>query len=530
MNRSIAHPHPRCRRLGGFTLVEVMISIAIALILILGISQIFGLAQRTTGAGAAVLSTSESNRGALSTLTTDFRMMTNGTDSPALIIVSYPVAAFRNRQDQAQNIAKTDPRTPNDPVTPNSPISLTSPLAQASAVNSRIHRVDRITFAMRGLFARQTGDAPNLTSATSAREAFITFGHLALPNNASVAGWTPNKMNTLTYFNPGDQSANNDNNRFASDWILGREVTLLIQNPNTATDPDSFPGPARPWMRTTPIPLSLTPANQTARTGDRTLVWTSRYDLAATSIDQMYKFLAFMAQFPTVLWWQDMSGITVNTTTGAITADRRYVANPFVKQWTPATGVPAATWMSAAAAQNYPVYIRGCTQFIVEFAGDFFTQDASGTITAAVPDGDIDYVVDNPGPGVPPAQQARHIRWYGFPRDTNGDGLINKSDGTNSTIPFAHDVVPARDMMGAPLLFERTVPPASTNDYSQNYPMPAPSTTGPEWGPAYVCAWGPDTDAKGVPRPKMIRITISIDDPTGHLNTEQTYQYVFTLP
>ena len=51
----------------------------------------------------------------------------------------------------------------------------------------------------------------------------------------------------------------------------------------------------------------------------------------------------------------------------------------------------------------------------------------------------------------------------------------------------------------------------------------------------YTCSWGDDTDASSagnptIPRPKMIRITIGIDDPTGHLNTQQIYQYVFNLP
>ena len=521
----------------GFTLVEVMISIAIALILILGISQIFSMAQRTTGGGMAVLTATASNRGALSTLTTDFRNMTNGTDSPALVIVSYPLAAFRNRPDQLQNLAfsagNPDPRVENDPLNPGSSVALTDRSAQASAINSRIHRLDRIVFSARGLFGRQTGDAPNITSATTAREAFVSFGHLAIPNNVSVAAWTnrANKINTLTYYNPGDEDPKNNNNRYASDWILGREVMLLVQRPNTMIDPDFYPGPPlsqSQWRRTTAIPMSLL---RPAKTIDGSDIWTSRYDLVGTSIDQMYKFLSFLDQFPTVLWWQDLSGVTVNTTTGAITSDRRYAANPFLRQWRSTSGVPASTWMSAAAAQSYPVFVRGCTQFIVEYAGDFFTQDVNGNNTAATPDGEIDYVIDNPS--APTAQQARHVRWYGFPRDTNGDGLINKFDGTNSTIPFSHDVVPARDIMGTPLYFERAVPPPATGsppDYSQNYPLPAPAATGPEWGPAYVCAWGPDTDAKGVPRPKMIRITMTVDDPTGHLNTEQTYQYVFTLP
>ena len=37
--------------------------------------------------------------------------------------------------------------------------------------------------------------------------------------------------------------------------------------------------------------------------------------------------------------------------------------------------------------------------------------------------------------------------------------------------------------------------------------------------------WGP-TD----PKPKMIRILMTIDDPNGKLTDGQTFEYVFTLP
>ena len=42
----------------------------------------------------------------------------------------------------------------------------------------------------------------------------------------------------------------------------------------------------------------------------------------------------------------------------------------------------------------------------------------------------------------------------------------------------------------------------------------------------YTCAWGPADNV----RPKMIRLTIVIDDPNGRLPDGQTYEYVFSLP
>jgi hypothetical protein len=44
-------------------------------------------------------------------------------------------------------------------------------------------------------------------------------------------------------------------------------------------------------------------------------------------------------------------------------------------------------------------------------------------------------------------------------------------------------------------------------------------------GAQYICAWGP-TDVK----PKLIRITLTLDDPTGRLPEGQTYQYVYAVP
>jgi hypothetical protein len=42
----------------------------------------------------------------------------------------------------------------------------------------------------------------------------------------------------------------------------------------------------------------------------------------------------------------------------------------------------------------------------------------------------------------------------------------------------------------------------------------------------YVAAWGPDT-TEGLP--KMIRITVAMDDPNGNLKTPQWFEYVINL-
>lgn len=494
----------RTPRTAAFTLVEVMISILIALVLILGISQIFSMAQRATGAGNQVLDDSETNRAAHERLNSDFMAMANGTDSPGLVIASYSATAFRSNADRLANRV-TDPRRRNDLT------SATASLAAepATVVDYRVHRLDRICFWARDRFTRQTGDKktslsppPSLTSPTTSNEAFIWIGHLDLPDNATIAAYDGTAPQNGKYLPPAAGSVTtNQNNFFASDWILGRVVIPMVAS---ATGEVEFQSSA-------PAVLSILNAGNSTD-GGAVKLFMSRYDLAQTSI-AAYRASISATNFG---WWQDVSGIRVSnanlplkTTPPTVSADQRYWGNPFIKKPTSTDALKRLQQLSGAVSQASPVFVRGCTQFIVEFAGDYVKQDpTTGKPTAAGQDGQIDFCVD-------PTTGARHIRWYGFQRDTNDDGKI---DANIDVVPL-HDYLVANSITPAAAIgFERT--------YPTNYNLPALNTN----SPAYVCAWGPDTDSAGIPRPKMIRITMAVDDPTGHLNTEQYYEYVYNLP
>jgi hypothetical protein len=139
----------------------------------------------------------------------------------------------------------------------------------------------------------------------------------------------------------------------------------------------------------------------------------------------------------------------------------------------------------------------------VEFAGDFMTQQSNGAITSPNADGVIDFHYDLPN-------QTRSVRWYGFPRDTTGDGTINKADG---------DVLPVGDVIGSAVSFEKPPLITSASGYPLLDPTPVP--------PVYTAAWGPqDVDS----RPKMLRITFAIDDPNGRFSDPMTFEYVFKVP
>jgi prepilin-type N-terminal cleavage/methylation domain-containing protein len=527
---SVMASHHRQLARQGFTLVEVMISVALALLLMLAVGQIYSTAQQATGAGVQLVASLQSSRAIQARLTEDFRGMSNGaSDSPGLVIVSASAPAFRNLQDKIQNRAAGDPTQANDPVGTGS-----LPAYTAITTNARIHRQDKFCFFVRNRINRQTGSNQILTSTMSGLEAFVWMGHLALPDNNGVKSWNYAQPSSVNYQNPGVPGS--DNNEFASSWMLGREVILLAPDPIVLNGDYCFTGKdATKTLLSGTNPLSiLTPAVAasfsttasppgppwTPALNPNVQLYSSRYDVALTSIP-LYRNVASASGTTTTptTWWQDVSGTVVGG--GVITGDRRYQANPFMrKPGTAATGTTAASWLSSASAVTAPVFVRGCTQFIVEFAGDFMSQnlhpgfaDDGTSPVAGKQDGVVDYYTDPTDP-----QHVRHVLWYGAPRDVNGDGVVN----------LVNDVMPAStaigQMAGGPVgafAFERNVPAIGAAFSTR---------TSPQASQPYVCCWDATTDAAGIPRPRMIRITIAIDDPNSRLNTEQIYQYVYDLP
>ena len=143
---------------------------------------------------------------------------------------------------------------------------------------------------------------------------------------------------------------------------------------------------------------------------------------------------------------------------------------------------------------------------MVEYAGDFVTQtsvdpysglsdERDGEVTAVVPDDKIDFVVI---PDAKTKTRIHNIRWYGLPRDTDGDGIVRGYQGgrRNNEMP---DVVPLRDVRltapGSPgeAKFERMYDPTG----KPRLPLPAGGDYTRSMAPdaSYVVAWGP---ARGV--------------------------------
>src|SRR3954454_5235323 len=87
----------------GFTLVELMVSIALALILMLGINYIFKATAQTVGTGFALSSVTRQEQAVSRVLDDDFDTHATGAlavqDMPFIMIYSERVSAFRDRND-----------------------------------------------------------------------------------------------------------------------------------------------------------------------------------------------------------------------------------------------------------------------------------------------------------------------------------------------------------------------------------------------------------------------------------------------
>jgi hypothetical protein len=296
----------------------------------------------------------------------------------------------------------------------------------------------------------------------------------------------------------------------------------------------------------------------------------SRYDLAATSIDDFSSRMSSYLNGTTMSWAQanNPSSTTVNWWGEMFCGGKqpRFQANPFTSSPLTATNF----------AQHAPIFLQGCTQFIVEYAGDFVAQDpTTGQITNVYTntngtDGQVDFVITKDANG----NLSKKIRWYGLPRDVDGiggtspnqfntgapDGAIPvfKTGATAAQENLMADVVPLRDVWRLSQIqgvgayvdhapFEKFTWTADP----QNSDVPAPSPAFPTYhtsplltdvsatsgdymaaglsgmqpNDSYICAWGPND-----PKPKMIRIIVTLDDPNGKTPDGQTFEYVFTLP
>jgi hypothetical protein len=443
-----------------------MVSLAIALILVIGINQVFKITTDTVSTGQAMNDTMRDQRAAQSTFYNDWRGAALA-DSPCIIIDNQVTPAVHSAADEASNNGVTNPLQ----IVVN---GVAAPAGTPVTYNYRNHRTDTLSFFARGNFPRMTGNSAStapMISSMSSNEAWINYGHLWLPGNTAPY--------TATTYPGAGTAATNPNNFYADQWILGR-IPILLRTPNAGVINDNS-GNSQEFIADSG---GLTPLAYTSATSGGADIYTSQYDLAATSIDAFRSKVLAVApsvSLSTDTWWQPLAYVTP-------------VATPPVAyrfQCDPYSVLNRASFTNTAMAQTFPYFLKGCTQFTVEFAGDFMTQDTAGVPTSNVSDGTTDFYI---------ASGIRNVRWYGLPRDNNGDGAVD----TSTTSP---DVLPVgMSNFGA-----------AWQGFEKAYSSTSPAR--------YLCVFGPSD-----PKPTMLRITIALTDPGNRLANPQTYEYVLGTP
>lgn len=566
---------------GGFTLVELLVSISLVLVLMLAATQIFSLAGKTIGGGQAIGAAVRDEQAAQAVLAQDFTAVPS--DAPYFVIHCQRTVAFRSRQDYQgdadrwpgtydadldstngeevgilgttyyydRNVPRIDRwETQSAGQNVTSPVTgKTVTMASPFAYNFRNHRTDFVSMFGRGSYRRQTGNdlAATPVADMSTSEAALYFHHVVQPYSPGLLPINPGQQvkkfsladtlftNTtqLCYpgrdirevhsFNPGmnpsppiafstvldDPAAANPNNYFANTWTLGR-VAVLLQKPalgstqlldrsgvaqtrlTTKYDaggnptPDYFVGPLDPAS------TAITPSGSVD--GVNSNLASARYDLAQTSISELRtKYPKAFAS--TSAWYTN------------VMSQARFMCD--------VSSPTTSSNLAASLAHGSPAFVPACTQFVVEFAGDFLTQDWDPNGNK-IPDEPADRANANYGKVIAVGSDGRidtvgstgQTRWYGMPRDSNGDGHIRVRDG---------DVTPIRDVVFA------DIPTASPPTFEISCPTKFPPPVGygdadgfqltnadlPYLDYGYLVAWGPsDTD-----RPKLVRVIVTIDRP-----------------
>jgi prepilin-type N-terminal cleavage/methylation domain-containing protein len=507
---------------GGFTLIEVMISVVLVLLLMYGVSLVFKMSADAVGANEAVSKINRDHRAASATLAEDFRNC--AADSPIFLIssrIGYTgpapagsanfVTGFHNEQAQRDN-SNPDPTFIDNQ--PNSFINL--------GASDRVPRLDRMGFFARSLYRRQTVPGTAGAPIATSGEAYIWVGHLAVESPAGALQMPENQ--------------------FSGDRVLGRVAILLRDTSSYGNNEAPFlTQSAKNSVPLWPFGYGAQPAKDYS-------------DVAKTTIDQFRQLADATYQTAPagppnytgpVDWFRPMDQLA----TGEIA---RFSCSPTVKR--PINAL--------ALSKTVPYFVGHCSQFIVEYAGDYLKQDetdaaepgkvtdalskqdlkAPYTLETGATDGQIDYIIDtsadiDPSTGKPysPVRAAgrdkwvRRIRWYGLPRDVNGDGRIT-----------VNDVVPMADVLDYfNIRNSANKPVGATWENEGDLPFPALTSldTGDSYRPwkfdyaklantdavkfRYTCAWHNDA-------PQLIRVLVKIDDPSGKLQDGQWYEYIFS--
>jgi prepilin-type N-terminal cleavage/methylation domain-containing protein len=583
-------------RRAAFTLIELMISIALSLLLVAGINAIFRTTADTVSTGTAATNTARELRNAFDTMDADFSGFLDSASQPLLLIYNTNVTGFRDKVDEKSDTAYG--------TTPNEANALDESIAGAPALptptyngmslraNNRNHRVDILSFFSSGKFRRQTGltqgSQTTYQGQYASETAYIWYGHVNLPSSVT-ADWTiPSR-----YLPPGmtqiggvtQNAGSNPNGFYGNQFVLGRHA-ILTADPQAGAGGNYVFGNGQPQaylvhpvLPPSPPPTSAqlmvpfaynTPATFNGsvpvppdKSGNPYLIQDSRVDVADVSAS---KYLDRVKEASVVgpsnnrsrvpSWYYPLLSAKAPSTTVDPGDTFRFACKPWLTR---------SNDQVEDTALNSPAFIKGCSQFIVEFAGDYAIQDpvaankTYGRIIGQGSDGVLDFDAI-PVPRSNPLRFQNRVRWYGLPRvyaDNALRGVVNPAK------PTAVDVLPVREFFADPSRSAIPLAQVRTLPFERiGYSAVAAADAFPRQRPAqvksYVCAFNPydlqfplagestgvlitpvvkpgGTAAMSAAYPKgfmpwMIRLTIRVDDANGRLADGQTIEYIFNLP
>jgi hypothetical protein len=600
-----------------------MISLAMVVILILGINFVFRSATDAIGAGQNLNGINADAESSQPVLFNDLNNVSK--NPPFFIITSQLVTQFKNEDDAKTGTDPTLLPLDNTGTNVEKIGNGTAPAFLSPAIlGPRNYRADTLSFVAHGLYHRRTGNDGTYTGSESADDAVIQYAHAAQPANDLSNYYGPSNLPNNNNFSsmyglPGVPRIG----AYAADWVLARRVVLL-KDPVTIPVGDFYyaasaapAGITGPAFGANVTPLGYGAPDNNSNSALVTHYQQCRYDLAGITPEQLDKLINnAIVSFQTgnyagnSLWWNALVySFAVNLGPGQNIYPQSSplyppYQNPNPPYFTPfgfaippagapAPGPPGAgafdpgLWYNrpqvnptlqipvtaASLAQLSSYFLQHCSQFVVEYAGDYLQQDNNptsptyGAMTGIGSDGQIDYYVD--------ANGNKHIRWYGMPRSTTGvphpdapnstnlvlirgyDPTYTATNGDDPTVAgvlnYFTDVIPLRDyysmfrnsggaslsssnpwLVGPPWEVDVNFDP--TRDYGA-YSMPCgaykgTSTTGNVFNdynnntahvpPRYVAAWHDDM-------PTLVRILIKVDDPNNKVKDGPWYEYVFRL-
>ena len=447
--------HPRPQR--AFTITELLVSVAVTVVMLFLINEIFSRTSRAVRKGVAKSDIIGSSRAVSDQIDRDFRLMLGPNGSPEagdltgddsggiLVIVQKRIST---PGQPALNYASTG-LTGVEFEKPGRGGDATDEIRRGDSVYRPV-RSDQLVF----IRFRDQGEYPiaphSINSFTShnddglARYQRVWYGHVSRTN---LDGSNFDTNVGADVIQPDGEDAHLGNRggpeRFGTAWILARQSLFLGE------DTDFNAGEPQPpayyangaWVNA-PVIGSGAPA------GMRYL-YMGLTDYAYCSLDDPAHDTGCIVGATHAGVTHPILSADYDEPTYRFSALHNYTYAAKRLRTNPRPDTNSANLESWQIAQMHPVFMEHVSDFIVEFAADLFEDDDYGTLK---PDGHIDHEEFSPTGaedftdvnGRAYKYRGGNIRWYTHENFAN----VPKSDNFDSTKPATYPIYPGLGMQG----------------------------------------------------------------------------------